>query len=503
MLLFNSRTRNLQGLTAEEAVQFSKIQALPNFLVKERTPVLNTLYSDGFLVESHRDELLEVGEDYFSARNDDTSMGLTIAPSMGCNLACGYCFQGLNKDNEKMDRQLPDAIREVVAAKIYDLNSLSVTWYGGEPLMGKQAIFDISDDLMAMCDMHGVNYSASIVTNGFLLSPRISKRLHAARVDFAQITIDGLKKTHDRMRPLTSGRGSYETIMHNIETSLNQSPMHIQVRINVGAENIDEVPDLIDEFIAQGFDQYPHFSVYCAPIHASTTESGEAFDMSVAKADFTKKMIAVERKARAAGLMSEVAPSMGFDGLCVAATKNGLVITQNGDVHKCWETAHDPKKRVGSVYNMEDVDKSPTAKIWDEWTPFTSETCRSCKILPMCGGFCGHKFVYNGAGDEFNLPCPDWKWRTAEYVFERAMTHGAVEEDQWLPEETTETACQSGARHTMESLKASQDEVIERVNRVHGFEIDRDFLLNGDIRDWEKENLTREDQKADQVELAK
>ncbi len=84
-------------------------------------------------------------------------------------MACSYCFQGLDKPTKKMTAEVLDKLVEFTESRMEGVNHLNITWYGGEPLMDKKAIYALSDRFMAMCAARGAQYSASIVTNGFLL----------------------------------------------------------------------------------------------------------------------------------------------------------------------------------------------------------------------------------------------------------------------------------------------------------------------------------------------
>jgi len=478
-LIFNSSTRTLARLSADELGQYD------SFVSEKPTPLSASLAADGFLVGSARNELTETKVKYLQAKRDSSLLLLTIAPTMACNLACGYCFQGLNKDLDKASRDHPDEIIEFIKSKLEGVNKISVTWYGGEPLMAKENIYSTSDKIISLCDRYGIAYSSSIVTNGYFLDVKVAQQLWSRRVTSAQVTIDGLEKTHDKMRPLISGRGSYKKIIENIGNVLEQTPLTVAMRVNVGRENVDECNELLDEMKRHGFDKRPNFQLYFSPIDAATEDSGTAFDVSLSKEEFNKAVVKLTMRGIEMGLIPQIEAPGGFLGMCVAAHDNGFVITHRGDIHKCWETAHDPRKRVGEIAKPEKIPDNLNKKIWDSWTPFDSDVCKACKILPMCGGHCGHRFIYSGAGNDFALPCPEWKWNTAEYIFARAKALGAVRDEDWMDGASTSIALQSGERHSPESLLAAQSKVIDRVNEVSFTSIDRDYILSGDGRDFE------------------
>ena len=479
-LLFNARTRSLILLSADEAEAYRALAdhgAFAGNQVSDRL-LLQALIGGGHVVGASIDELALVRSSYEASRQSKGSLTLTIAPTMACNFACGYCFQGLNKPTKKMTPDVQDAIIDFVKSK-KDLKSLSIVWYGGEPLMGKDSIFRLSDILISYCDKNKISYGAGIVSNAWFLNGEMAAQLYTRRVKWVQVTIDGDRDTHDRMRPLTSGGRTFDRILDNIEQALDQTAISIQARVNVGQSNVDRANAMLDGFVERRLGQRGNFHVYFAPIEASTPESGSAFEERLSRAEFNRKVLALEGRARELGFAGIQTPSSGFAGMCVAASHGGYVVAGNGDVHKCWETAHDPSKRTGSIFEPDRLHDSVNASLWSQWTPFDNATCASCKILPMCGGFCAHRFIYANP-EEGALPCPSWKWNTAEYVFSRAKDLGVVGPEQWLPREATVEAKQSGERQSLASLQASQARVLEKVSARHGRRIDRDMLFAGE-----------------------
>lgn len=479
-LLFNARTRSLILLSDSESQVYRGLIESGKFATNNiQDPLLLQALADGgHILRVDIYELALVKFAYDNTRGHKASLNLTIAPTMACNFACGYCYQGLNKPTKKMAPDIQDAIIDFVKAK-KDLTSVSICWYGGEPLMGKEAVFRLSDSLIAYCDKNNISYSASMVSNAYFLTADIAAQLYSRRVRTVQVTIDGDRETHNKMRPLTSGHGTFDKIMENIAAVLDSTPLAINVRVNVGQRNVAKVNEMLGALVAANFTKRGNFSVYFAPIEASTPESGSAMEEKLERAEFNRGILALEERARSLGLAATMTPPAGFSGMCVAATIGGYVITGNGDVHKCWETAHDATKRIGTILAPEKVHQSVNHSLWQQWSPFDNETCRTCKILPMCGGHCAQRFIYGGV-DQTALPCPSWKWNTADYIFSRAKDLGVVTDAMWLPEQTTLEAMQSGARHTKESLLDAQAQVLEKVTALHNRRIEHDMLYAGE-----------------------
>ena len=102
--------------------------------------------------------------------------------------------------------------------------SLHVSWFGGEPLLGLKTIKNLSKKFISICFQNGLDYSASITTNGYLLNERIIHQLILDyRVNNFQITIDGDEESHNFQRVLRNGKGSYSKILENIKGLQNSN----------------------------------------------------------------------------------------------------------------------------------------------------------------------------------------------------------------------------------------------------------------------------------------
>lgn len=458
-LLFNSRTRSLVKLSSQEYQQLTNITELSEAKLKY-------FVANGFLVKKATNELEQLAVQFHKLRTNTSSLNLTLAPSLGCNLACGYCFQGQDKAKDKFDDTVSQAIVDHLAMQKDTLTHLGITWYGGEPLMAKPVLLKLADKMIALCDMNNINYNSSIITNGYLLTVETALELYARRCTWAQITIDGPEEIHDKMRPKLNGHGSFKKIIDNICAVVTQTPMTINTRVNVGQDNLEHCESLLYDLHQLGIAKTGRFSLYFAPIDASTAESGDAFNQSLPKKVFNQKIIELTRLGEKLGLIRPKSAPNSFLGMCVAAKNNGLVVAANGDLHKCWETMHDPDKKIGTIFDYNNALKSRNNQLWNQWSPFDNDVCRSCKILPLCGGMCSHRFVYHGEGDQQSTPCPDWKWNTAENIFTRALNAGVVKASDWLESQATIDTKISGERHNSKSLQASQITLKNKLNKL-------------------------------------
>lgn len=117
------------------------------------------------IVDNDFDEISLLKASESIARYSPNTLGLVIAPTLGCNFRCSYCYES-NKQTTLMDSNVQDAIVNYVRER-KQFKNLDVTWYGGEPLLCMNIIEKLSSDFINL----NLNYSAGIITNGYLYWP--------------------------------------------------------------------------------------------------------------------------------------------------------------------------------------------------------------------------------------------------------------------------------------------------------------------------------------------
>ena len=74
----------------------------------------------GYVVNANIDEREAVRSTYDRARNSDSHMMMTIAPTLSCNFGCHYCFQGQDKPLSRMTEKVREAFKPVEAVVLDD-----------------------------------------------------------------------------------------------------------------------------------------------------------------------------------------------------------------------------------------------------------------------------------------------------------------------------------------------------------------------------------------------
>ncbi|MEU8570542.1 FxsB family cyclophane-forming radical SAM/SPASM peptide maturase [Streptomyces pathocidini] len=133
-----------------------------------------------------------------------------------CNLACTYCYiyQGADDSWRRRPARVPDATVRRTAARIgehasaHGLRRIRVELHGGEPLMaGPEAVIAYADAVRAAVP-EGCEVTASVQTNGTLLTAGVLDRLAAARIRVG-LSLDGGTDRLNRRRTDHAGRPSW------------------------------------------------------------------------------------------------------------------------------------------------------------------------------------------------------------------------------------------------------------------------------------------------------
>lgn len=113
-----------------------------------------------------------------------------LIPMRRCNLSCGYC-----NEFDSVSEPVPLALMLRRVERLAELGTGIVTISGGEPLMHPDL-----EAIVARVRARGM--VATLITNGYYLSPERIDRLNRAGLDHLQISIDNLEPDDVSMKSL-------------------------------------------------------------------------------------------------------------------------------------------------------------------------------------------------------------------------------------------------------------------------------------------------------------
>lgn len=347
--------------------------------------LLAELAKGRMLVSDDYDELAILSTRYELSRYDTSRLGLTIVTSLGCNFDCPYCFE--DKHPSILGEEVEGGLVQLLDDQIPKLTNVHVTWYGGEPLVGKRPLVRLSKAFIERCDAAGVAYTATIITNGYLLDAATCQDLVDCRVSSAQITLDGPPEVHDRMRPLAGGGPTFGRILENVRVAVDYLP--VGIRMNVDTENYGRAEELLRVLADAGLSG--RLMVYLGQL------VGIDDGVPVASSTYTPRCFTRKEFAAAEVAFTELAMRYGFAipnvptpvaTPCTAVRANELIVGSDGELYKCWESVGNPGHVIGNIRDYKNT--NGRLRRWLSYDPFSNNECRTCHALPVCMGGCAH-----------------------------------------------------------------------------------------------------------------
>lgn len=404
-IAYNARTGALALLTDDNRAVYRRVvekleAGQGDSLDTEERELLGQLKYGGFAVEDTFDEFSEVKFNHNCARYDRSVLGLTLAPTLACNMACTYCYESSRAIKMKPD--IIEAIIRLVEKKAPSTEVLQVGWYGGEPLLAMDVIEDLTEAFVDIAQENNTKYVASIITNGYLLTPPTVDRLKELQVRTAQVTLDGPARIHNKNRPLKNGQESFDTIVENIQYASKQ--MAVSVRVNVDKSYTKEI---ILELLAEleRADLQNKIVVYFGQIEPYTQACANISESCYEVADFSRVEVEFYRLLLDRGFRVDKLPRP-LATYCVAQTVGGHVVDPEGYLYRCWNHVGNKEKAMGKIDSDLDY-QHPNFRELFAFSPFENADCVECNLLPICMGGCpGRRVERNLSGDQL---CEAWK----------------------------------------------------------------------------------------------
>ena len=377
--------------------------------------IADFLLEHGFVVPADVDELERVLNKYDQGRSNSSTLSLLITPTMRCNMGCFYCFQDRSNQSSLKKYDI-DAIIQFAAGRLEQLGKLHVTWFGGEPLLDKDFIFETSTALIDLANSRKASYSASMVSNGYYLDNETAINLQKYKVKSIQVTFDGSQQDHDKIRrhlmPLSDRRiGSFFEIVKNLLFASNF--LEITIRVNVTRINVGGINILIDELASAGLAEKVK-GIYFHPVFNYKTSNPKAnyqpkegvhFSIQdYAEVEVEYLAYAVERGFR---IPDPLKPN--YSG-CGAVQKNSFIIDSNGEIKKCNNDIGKPGTAFTSLYTSDITDTSNLTP-WDDYRPEANPGCGSCSFLPVCYSHCPHRNINSPEAKPDKCPSNKYNWQ--------------------------------------------------------------------------------------------
>ena len=306
-----------------------------------------------------------------------------------CDQRCQHCYIFSENACKRLDsmtfKQMEDTFYNCL--DLCEVHGRSPYFYitGGDPILHPDFW-----RLLELMKSQGAPFT--ILGNPFHLTDEVCARLRSLGCEKYQLSLDGVRETHDWFRK----PGSFDITLEKI-AAIKKAGMKAVIMTTVSGTNIDEIPDIIDTVVEHKADVFA-FARYCPtsgekdvgiePLRyrqllADCDKKFKAYKTAGCKTYFNKKdhlWTLYEYETGEFQIPADAKPGMIYGG-CNCGNCH-LTILPNGDVYACRRVQN---SRVANVF------EDRLADVWvcqmeryREYTKF--EKCAKCELLPWCRG---------------------------------------------------------------------------------------------------------------------
>lgn len=273
------------------------------------------------------------------------TLHLVLLPTEVCNFRCVYCYEDFRY--KRMEPWVVRGAKALISRRAASLAQLTISWFGGEPLLARDVIDDVMGHVREISRLHpNLRIASDATTNGYLLTPAVADRLLDLGVTRYQISFDGPREWHDKKRVLAGGKGTFDWIWGNLLAlrGMNRD-FTVTIRVHVDRTNAEVIPRFIDE-CAEAFggdSRYEMFIRGLSRLGGPNDADLPVFEKEEGEAVFEK----LRAYARSRGMRTMVARAS--DSICYAARANSFVVRANGRLNKCTVSLEHPNNQVGHI----------------------------------------------------------------------------------------------------------------------------------------------------------
>jgi len=314
-------------------------------------------------------------------RQSDTFL-VTIETTSNCNLQCSYCY-------EKDKGSRPDISESVISDVLLYIENvfirdasqkeLCVGFIGGEPLLCKETVYSICNEVVDIGRKHGRHIGFHIDTNGTVPFDDLYSSLDNLHVSVSLTP----HADHNKNR---SGRrfDSFNRIVSNLKQIPSKSGNSLSIRYNTNEENINQFADFVS-FVRENIP-------ICSAIEPMYTDEYEHTDFkNLLDPDSFRKWNSSEAIDILISYGYHIPYSLGGTlAPCIAYQKYSCKVYTDGMVALCDSMLHDDSRCC-----ISDICQHP--ELLDDffadfkrYNPLKDRECRECIELPRCMGklFC-------------------------------------------------------------------------------------------------------------------
>lgn len=341
-----------------------------------------------------------------SSQHSQQTLSAWLHVTNACNLRCDYCY--IAKSSEQMSEETSlQAIDAIIRSAVqHRYQRVALKYAGGEAALSLPHILTTHDYALQQAHKHGLQLTASLLTNGTIMTQRMIEQLKERHIHIT-ISLDGSGPAHDQQRPYINGQGSFRMVDRTISRLLT-SGWQPSINVTVSQRNLPDLPTLLAYILERGL----HFTL---SYYRENDCSASLADLQFSEAQMIDGMRSafhyiekhLPRRRIINSLIDKGSMRAPHHYTC-GIGRHYMVINQRGGIAKCQMEIEQPVTTIQADDPLHIIQTNRTGM--QAIDVDQKEGCHTCTWRYWCGGGCPSvTFRMTGRNDIRSPNCAIYK----------------------------------------------------------------------------------------------
>jgi uncharacterized protein len=345
-----------------------------------------------------------------------------------CNMACSYCFEkngGVSHpiNSETVIDGLKAFNQWLTSGSDKDYNLIKVNYFGGEPLLHYELLQETVPRIRKILNQTGKEIKVTVNTNGTLLDDAKIKWIVDNNIH-TYISIDGLKKHHDKYRVFKNGNGTFDIVIDKLKKLVNASnaayiERSLTVLATINPGNVAEVEELIHFLYSIGIKNISLNAAFNCAVSNDITNwtilNEQEVDLFIKEAIKMRGSM-YDKDVHIGGMWGYIPNRLKKGGFAFCqAVGYEIGISPDRKLYTCPCTFNNEKQSIGVLQNSS-FEFNLLFNKWRERKVVNTGACKECSLSGICRGGCPGVAVLNDQDIYIPQQCGFWKKFVNSYL---------------------------------------------------------------------------------------
>lgn len=309
-------------------------------------------------------------------------MHYTLHLTNGCNMNCKYCYV----DHNNTQYMSLETAKQVVDLASFNARApVGIIFFGGEPILCKEVIYETIDYCRWKEKREGKTYYFKITTNGLLLDENFMEQSIKEDI-FIALSHDGIEAAHNKNRIDKNGQGTFTALSPKIDLLLAKRP-YSPVMMVVNPDTVEHYSASVRYLYNRGF-RY----IICSLNYAGSWDDAH---MKILRrqyerlADFYYERTMLEDKFYLSPFEVKISSHVNKNNYCHERCELGkkqISAAPNGDLYPCVQFVGKSNYSIGHASMGINYEKQLDLY---ELNEVEKESCKDCELSSRCNHYCG------------------------------------------------------------------------------------------------------------------